>query len=62
MKNGGLSRESRGQKKFSTVWKTFFHSMENGWRNFPWHGKNGLDFSTLWKTFFHGMEKPGGGE
>jgi len=44
--------------KFSMLWKTFFHSVENFLLFFPWRGKPGPDFSTVWKTFFHAVENP----
>jgi hypothetical protein len=52
-------RERRGEE-FSTVWKTFFHSVEKmrGKRC----GKNGRKFSTVWKPFFHGVENGGHGD
>jgi len=47
------------EEKFSTLWKTIFHSVENFGKIFPWRGKTRADFSTVWKTFFHGVENHG---
>ena len=61
LRGGGHGEQQNGEgsaQKFSTVWKTFFHSMENFSLFFPHHGKNAGKFSTPWKTFFHGMENP----
>ncbi len=35
-------RAGCGQSGFSTVWKTFFHGVENAPEFFPWRGKSGF--------------------
>jgi hypothetical protein len=57
--NVGMMEEWNGEEKFSTVWKTFFHSVEKFAKSFPWCGKNRRKSSTVWKTFFHSVENHG---
>ena len=38
-------------RKFSTVWKTFFHSVEKSAKVFPLRGKSAGSFSIAWKSF-----------
>jgi hypothetical protein len=59
-----LGGEGRGELNFSTVWKTFFHGVENFGRGgrrllvffhgveiiFPWRGKMAKNFSMAWKN------------
>jgi hypothetical protein len=37
-------------RRFSMLWKTFFHGMENFSGVFPYHGKFSKKFSIAWKT------------
>ncbi|MDD3441204.1 MAG: hypothetical protein PHU50_07085 [Kiritimatiellae bacterium] len=37
----GFSTPWKNRACFSTVWKNFFHSVENAPKKFPWRGKSG---------------------
>jgi len=46
---------------FSTPWKTFFHTVENPEKKFPYRGKSRKKVSMPWKIrkkSFHTVEKP----